>query len=88
MSYYEFFKSCLKTTEETYNKLIETPRERGSHLQSEVFDILKQIEISARDKELTPSEANELKNAFMKFDFTNLSTARAALRKSEKMKQK
>jgi hypothetical protein len=85
---YNFFKSCLRTAEEKYNEALHTPRARASQLQNEVFEILKQIEISLRDNELTPVEASQLRNAFIRLDFANISQARAALMKSEKMKQK
>lgn len=88
MSTYNFFKSCLKTAENTYKMLLYTQRARGAHLQKEVCEILKQIDTALYCNELTPEEANELKNAFIKLDFSNISTARAAMIKSEKMKQR
>lgn len=85
---YNFFKSCLRTAEEKYNEALYTPRVRTSQLQEEVFEILRQIESSLKDKELTPAEASELRNAFIRLDFANISQARAAMKESEKMKQK
>lgn len=84
---YEFFKSCLKTAEGTYNALIKTPRARGSHLQKEIYEILTQIDTSLKYNEITPAQAQELKNAFIKLDFQNLAAARQAREKSLKMKK-
>ena len=86
--YYNFFKSCLRTAEEKYNEALYTPRARTSQLQEEVFEILKQIETALKDKELSPVEASELRNGFIRLDFANISAARAAMKESEKMKQK
>lgn len=87
-THYNFFKSCLRTAEEKYNEVLHTPRARASQLQEEVFEILRQIESALRDNELTPVEASELRNAFIRLDFVNISQARAAMKESEKMTQK
>ena len=87
MSTYEFFKSCLNTAKSTYNNILNTPKARGAHLQKEVCEILGQLETALKYGELTPVEVNELKNEFIKLDFANISSARAAAVKSAKMQQ-
>ena len=59
---------------------MRTPRARGAHLQKELNEILAQIDKAYSYGELTQTEYRELKAAFIKFDFCNMSLSRAALR--------
>lgn len=88
MFIYGYFKNCLDTTKKTYNKILNTPKARGAHLENEKREILSQLETSFKYQEITPSQYSELKTEFLKIDFENISKARAALINSKKMKQK
>lgn len=85
MSQYEFFTSCLKTAQDKYTELVNTPRARAGNLIDELKDIARQIEVAANFDEITPEQAIFLKKEFGKIDFSNLARDRAATKEREKL---
>ena len=84
MSYYEFFVSCLRTTKEKYQELVNTPRARGGNLSNELKEIKEQIKKAEWCEDITAEQARFLTSEFNKIDFDNLSKARAANKEREK----
>ena len=84
MSQYEFFTSCLKTAQDKYKELIDTPRARAGNLVDELKDIKQQIKVAAEYDEITAEQAIYLTKEFEKIDFSNLAKDRSATKEREK----
>lgn len=84
MAMYNFFASCLKTAQDKYKELVDTPRARGSHLADEVKELIEKVRIAQTYDEITKEQAIYLTNEFKKIDFTSLAKERAARKEREK----
>lgn len=84
MATYEFFTSCLKTANNKFDELVETPRARGGNLADEIKEIKEKIRIAYEYDEITKEQATYLTKEFDKIDFTKLSQVRAMNKEREK----
>lgn len=83
MATYEFFVSCLRTTQDKYKELLNKPRARAGKLTDEVKEIMNNIKTSLNYDEISVEQAMHLLGEFRKINFDNLAKDRAANKKGE-----
>lgn len=81
-----FFKHCLETAKNKYDRLLNTPKSRGGKLNDEIKEIIVNIERSIRFGELAQETGKELIKEFESIDFSRLSVDRAEIKKREKLR--
>lgn len=81
MSYYEFFKGCLRTTRQKFDKLLNTPRAKGTQYELEKQEIIGKILKCKEYEELTKEEAEQLLREFGSINFLGLSQARKEMKR-------
>lgn len=84
MATYEFFTSCLKTTQDKYRELLNKPRARAGKLKDELKDIVDNIQTALKYDEINAEQARYLLGEFRKINFDNLARDRAANKEKEK----
>lgn len=83
MSYYEFFESCIKATEDMFKKLLNTPRARAIQYEKQKQEIMKQICISENYGEISHSEKQLLLSKLENIHFDKISKARAEAKRKK-----
>lgn len=84
MATYEFFTSCLKTTQDKYKELLNKPRARAGKLNDEIKEITNNIQKALEYDEISIEQAMNLLSEFRKINFDNLAKDRAANKEREK----
>lgn len=84
MTWQGFYENCLRATKDKYTKLLNTPRGRGSGLNAEISEIIRNIERSMKCCELDEAEGRRLIKEFKAIDFSNLSKDRLELKLKSK----
>lgn len=84
MSIYGFYQNCLRTAQETYTRLLNTPRARVGDLPSEMIELKEKVRRSARYGEITNEQSISLLEELDKINFDNLPEQRKAKKESER----
>lgn len=84
MSTFEFFTSCLNTTKNKYNQLLNTPRARAGSLSDEIKELISKVNTALNYEEISVEQAKYLLDEFKKIDFSNLAKVRSANKEREK----
>ena len=83
MSYYGFFEGCVRTAEEMFEKLLNTPRARATQYEKDKQELINQIRISESYGEITHSEMRLLISKLQNIHFDEVSKARAEAKRKK-----
>lgn len=84
MATYEFFTSCLKTSQDKYRELLNKPRARGGRFVDEIKELMDKVQIAVQYDEISVEQAKYLLGEFNKINFANIAKDRNANKEREK----